>query len=73
MVTVFVKTHVLRLHFIHRDRDRVVSKVENLHFLTIACHQELTIVVKCERLDWTRMLDIDHLILLVHLIDATDV
>lgn len=73
MVAVLIKTHVLGLNLIHRNRHRIVSEVENLHSFAIARHQVLPIVVKCEGLDRTGMLHIDHLVLLVHLIDATDV
>jgi len=73
MVAVLIKTHVLGLNLINRNRHCIVSKVEHLHSFAIARHQVLPIVVKCEGLDRTGMLHIDHLVLLVHLIDATDV
>lgn len=73
MVAVLIKTHVLGLNLIHRNRHRIVSEVENLHSFAITSHQVLPIVVKCEGLYRTGMLHIDHLVLLVHLIDATDV
>ena len=73
VVAVLVKAHLGSLLVKRCDWYRVVSEVEYLDFGSVTCDQVLTIVIKGERLDRVGVLNINDLILLVHLVHTTDV
>ena len=72
MVAVIIKFHLSSWLFECSNWRSKVSKVEHEDLTAICCSQVLAIVVKSKGLDSLSVLNINELILLMHLVNTAD-